>query len=167
MKKKFLFFLTAGLLMILSACSTPEADEVLEYHNDFVDYTNPKIDEINRFFDEMERVETNEEAYEIEKNKITSVIKDIKDYVDEQNPKEDITKEYHQLRSKWADHYYESIETQNDAYKALLDGSEDKAEELFDESGEQMADANDYNKQANEKWDDIMDEFEFEEKEAS
>src|SRR5699024_9034759 len=125
-----------------------------------------KIDEINSLFDEMEGVETNEEAYEIEKKEITSVLKDIKDYFDEQNPKEDVTKEYHQLRSKWADNYYRSIETQNDAYEALLEGSEEEAEELFDESDEQMAAANDYNKQANEKWDDIMDEYEFEEEEA-
>src|SRR5699024_5224801 len=117
--------------MTLAACSTPEADEVLDYHNDFVDYTNPKIDEINSLFDEMEGVETNEEAYEIEKKEITSVLKDIKDYFDEQNPKEDVTKEYHQLRSKWADNYYRSIETQNDAYEALLEGSEEEAEELF------------------------------------
>lgn len=165
MKKKIMFFLIAVLLTVLAACSSPEAKEVLNYHNDFVDYSNPKMDEVNQILDKIDLAETNQEAYDIGENVLVPIIKDVKDYLDEQDPKEDVTEEYHEILSKWANTFYKSAETQNDAYEEFIDGSEDKGNELADEAEDLMMDANDYDEQALEKWDDIMDEYDFEEKE--
>lgn len=163
MQKKLLFFIGACLLIMLAACSSPEEDEVLDYHNDFVDYTNPKLEEVDQLFGKMDAAETDEEAYDIEKDELTPIVEDIKDYVDEQDPEEDETKAYHELRSSWANSHYEAIEKQNEAYETFLDGSDEEADELFEEADEIMAEANAYDDQATEKWNEIMDKYDFEE----
>lgn len=161
--KKTILFLSASFFIILAGCSSAEEDEVLEYHNDFVDYTNPKLEEIEELGNEMDTAETNEEAYEIENDEIIPIVEDIKAYFDDQDPKEDVTKEYHDLRAAWADNYYEGFQAEDEAYEALLDDSGDEADELFDEADDQIAQANEDVEKANEKWDDIVDEYEFEE----
>lgn len=164
MKKRIVLFLGAGFLTLITACSSPEEKEVLTYHNDFVDYTNPKLEEIEDLDDKIEKADTKEEAYDIEDNEIIPLIKDIKDYFDEQEPEEEVTKKYHELRSSWADKYYEGFQVEDEAYEALLGESGEEADDLFADADGKLEEASEDLEKANEEWDAIVDEYNINEK---
>src|SRR5699024_7288548 len=81
-------------------------DEVLEYHNDYVDEIDHVVDEIEEIAIESYSVEDEEEADGVIQEMMTK-IDAINDYCDRQDPEEEMTKEYHELRSAWAEGYYE------------------------------------------------------------
>src|SRR5690625_8008754 len=97
--RKVWLFVGIALMVIVSACSSPEAEEVLNYHNDMVDDMNPKLDQIEGLYGEMETVETEEEAVEIHTDKILPLIAELKDSFDQQDQKEEEPKKYHNRRS--------------------------------------------------------------------
>src|SRR5690625_7442897 len=115
--RKVWLFVGIALMVIVSACSSPEAEEVLNYHNDMVDDMNPKLDQIEGLYGEMETVETEEEAVEIHTDKILPLIAEIKEFFDSQDPNEDATKEYHKVTSKSIDLLRESDTLEHDFYQ--------------------------------------------------
>src|SRR5690625_607803 len=165
--RKVWLFVGIALMVIVSACSSPEAEEVLNYHNDMVDDMNPKLDQIEGLYGEMETVETEEEAVEIHTDKILPLIAEIKEFFDSQDPKEDATKEYHKLRSKSIESLSESVQMENDIFVQLLSDEmdEDELMALMEEADEKSTEAVDQDEEANKKWEEISEEFDFEEDE--
>lgn len=165
--RKVLLFLGIALMVIVTACSSPEADEVLEYHNDMVDDMNPKLDKIEELYGEMDTVETEEEAVEIHTDKILPAIAEIKDFFDSQDPKEDVTKEYHEMRAKAIDSLSESVQMENDIFVQLINDEvdEDGLMTLMEEADEKSMEAVDQDEEANKRWEEISEEFNFEEDE--
>jgi len=165
--RKVLLFLGIALMVIVTVCSSPEADEVLNYHNDMVDDMNPKLEQIEELYGEMETVDTEEEAVEIHTDKILPVITEIKEFFDSQDPKEDVTKDYHEMRSKSINSLSESIQMENDIFVQLLSEEMDEEElmTLMEESEAKAMEATEQDEEANEKWEDISEEFDFEEDE--
>src|SRR5699024_1209633 len=110
-KMKQLFLFAILLFMVtLAACSSPEAEEVLDYHNDFVDNVIPKVEEIEELNTKVIAAQTEEEALEIQKNEITPLIHEVSDYVESQKPEMDVAKEYHEMRLGWATAWSEAVD---------------------------------------------------------
>lgn len=165
MRKTKLFFvgIVLSFVIFFAACSSPEEDEVLDYHNDFVDHVNPILEEIEVLNTNTDTAETDEEVIEIQEDEMTPLIHDIKDYVEAQEPESDIAKEYHQLRLEWARAWSEAIDLENEAYDGVMDGSltgKEAAEKLeeSEEKGEETVEAGD---KADEKWKEIKEEYDF------
>lgn len=162
--RKPLLLLSAFILIILAACSSPEADEVLDYHNNYVDEIVPKVEEIEQLSLQGASSESEEEALAVQVDEIMPILQDITDYFDGQSPEHDITKEYHELRSGWSSHLYEAVDLENQAVQGYLDDSlsEDEFIEMLTESEEKAMQAQEFTMEANDKWEEYKEEFGFE-----
>lgn len=167
MKKIIYAVIALSSIWLLTACSSAEADEVLEFHNDMVDYVNPRMDDLLELNDEILWMTSEEDALELQKNEIIPALKEIQDYIHSKDPKYEITKEYHELIRNWMDALSEAVHLETEAVEGLLAGTltEDEAWELIRLSEEAVDESLKYDKQVYDKWEEIKEEYNFEDME--
>lgn len=129
MRKTFLL-MSLSLSIMLTACSSEEGNEIIDYHNDFIDEVISKTEVIKNAYSEIEYVE-DDKAVEVLKKEIPPVLEDIKKYMDAQKPKKEDTKAYHQLRLKEINYYIDLIKYETNALSDYIEDEITEAE--FDE----------------------------------
>src|SRR5699024_7466984 len=115
------FILLSGslfLAMMLAACSS-EADEIVDYHNGYIDNVADRMDEM---VDMGIEVLNDEEVLGADEDVLLPFLTELKDYMDSQEELEhDVMKEYHSLSKDAFDKLHEVFHLY---YKALCDYSE-------------------------------------------
>lgn len=166
MKRVFLF---AGIILLffITGCQSADANEVLEYHNSYVENVGNKMAEIAEVDEEIWDAETDQEAMELMDNELEPLIDSMKDYMDKQNPEKDPTKEYHEIRKKSVDSFYESMKLDIVTFRGIMDDSltEEEVEENYEESAIIFEEALDHQEEAEEKIAELSDKYKFEDEE--
>src|SRR5699024_5773019 len=163
MRNLFLF-MSLFFMLDLVACSSPKADEVLDYHNSLVDDVQHKLEEIQTLGQEVLSMNSQEDALEKQKNEVIPLLDEVKDYIESKEPEHDITKEYHQLKVDWINALRESVQLEQEAFEGLFDGSltEEEANEVLAKSEEKTQESLEIDEKAQKKWEDIKEEYKFE-----
>lgn len=174
--RKTLGLISILLLMVLAACSSPEEEELLDYHNNIVDEVKPKLDEIeeisNEMYNELSMAETDEEVYNVLDgfydtftDEIIPLTEEVQDFYDSQDLETEEALEYHEMRKAAATKLNEAINVEHETYGKLLDDEITEDEFFMDlvESEEMAEEAIELDQEADEKWDEISDEYDFEE----
>lgn len=165
MKKRTLLLIGISLVLLLAACQSAESKEVMEYHNDFVEKVITKGEEVSAGYAKMESVETEEETLEIIQDEMLPALQEMKKHMEDQDPKEDESKEYHQLRLEWFKAYHDLIETELQAMDDYI--NDVITEEEFDNISESLYDdldeVNERAEKADKKIDELAEKYDFEE----
>lgn len=167
MKRMFLF--TGILLLIfMTACQSADANEVLEYHNSYVKNITDKMDHVDEANNQIWEAESEEEISDTIDNDLEPLLEKMRTYMDEQDPEKDVTKEYHEMRLKAFDSFYESMQIDIKTYKGLLDDtlSDEDADKNFEESEKKFEEAQKLSEEADKKIDELADKYKFEQEEA-
>lgn len=162
--KRLFMFSSLVLLIFLTACSSKEADEVLDYHNDLVDVVNPLMDQLDELYDQMSTVQTDEELLDIYGDMIP-ITEEMQAFFDSHDLEHDIAKEYHEIRTKASTMLSEAIAFDYELVQQILDDelSEDEIIEAADQSESMNNEALDADEEAEDRWQEIIDEYDFEE----
>ncbi|WP_047983601.1 hypothetical protein [Ornithinibacillus californiensis] len=165
MKKLVLLLTGVVLMMVLVACSSPEADEVLEYHNAMADTINPKLDQIPTMYNEITSAATDEEAIEIFDKKLIPLIGEIKEFYDSQSVEYNVTKEYHNLNVELVNAMNDVVLKEKEYFEAFLDpnATEEDILALEAEMDELNAIAEEKDAAVTERWEALVEEYAFEE----
>ena len=167
MRKLLLLLLTGFALMMLVACSSPEADEVLDYHNAMVDEINPKLEQIDSIYTKIETVETDQEALEVYDNELLPLLTEIKEYYDSHSLEYDVAKDYHNLHVELANAMYDAVVKEKEFVEAFTDEniSEEDLLALEAELVELNTIATDADKAVADSWESLKEEYDFIEEE--
>lgn len=167
MKKMRKLFLFTILFFMLAACSSPEAEEILDIHNGYVDNVNPKIDEVEQVYEKINAAQSDQEVIDIRETELTPLVMEVKEYIDSQKPETEEAKEYHQIRADWADTWYEVIELENEASQGMMDDSltEEEVTELLMQAEEKGKEAEELAEKGHEKIDELSEKYDFEDDE--
>jgi hypothetical protein len=153
--------------MVLAACSSPEADEVLEYHNAMAENINPKLDEIDTIYTKVASAATDEEALEIFDTELVPLLDEIKDYYEKQDVVTDVAKEYHNLHVDLVSAMNDVVLKEKEYLTAFLD--ENTTEEdilaLEAELDELNKVAADKDQAVADRWDELVEKYDFIEEE--
>ena len=163
MKKTLLLVTGLVLAMVLVACSSPEADEVLEYHNAVVDTIHPKLDQLTSIYDQMNSVETEEEVIDMYDNEIIPLVNEIIGFYDSQTAEHDATKEYHKLNQELASSIEAAVLKEKEFFDALIDPniSEEELLALDAEVVELNAISEEKSDAVAKHYDHLIEEFDF------
>lgn len=166
MRQLFLFTILF-LTIMLAACSSPEAEEILDIHNGYVDNVNPKIDEVDQVYEKINAAQSDEEVMDIRETELTSIVLEVKEYIDSQEPETEEAKEYHQIRADWASAWYDVIDLENKATQGTIDGSltEEEITELLMQAEERGQEASELAEKGHEKIDELSEKYNFEDDE--
>lgn len=163
--KKLLLLLTAFGLMMLVACSSPEEDEVLKYHNGMVEEINPKLEEFDTLYAKIDPMAPDEAALDVYENELLPLLADIKEYYENQTLEYEVTKEYNELHIEFADAMYNAVEKEKEYVAAYLDDS--VSQEEFDALGVELDKLNNIamekDKAVTDKVKSLKEEYNFEE----
>ncbi|MBC5637780.1 hypothetical protein H8S33_13265 [Ornithinibacillus sp. BX22] len=163
MKRLLLVVTGLVLAMVLAACSSPEADEVLEYHNAVVDEVHPLMDKLASLYEQMTVMETEDEVIDLYDNEIIPVVNEINDYYDGQKIEYDATKEYHKLLQEQANSLEATVLKEKEFFEALLD--ENTTEEELMTLDQEVVELNtiteEKNKAVADHYDYLLEEYNF------
>ncbi|WP_026907245.1 hypothetical protein [Paucisalibacillus globulus] len=165
--KKVLLLLTGFALMMLVACSSPEADEVLDYHNEMVDEINPKLEQIDGLYSKIDSLATDQEAIEVYDNELLPLLTEIKEYYDTQSLEYDVAKEYHNLHVELANAMYDAVAKEKEFVEAFISESvtEEELLALEAELVELNTIATDADEAVTDSWESLKEEYDFIEEE--
>ncbi|WP_010095350.1 B12-binding domain-containing protein [Ornithinibacillus scapharcae] len=160
--KKLALLAGLVLMMVLAACS-PEADEVLDFHNGVVDNVKPKIEEIPEIYNNVFAAATEEEAIEVFDNELMPLMKEIEDYFNKQELEHDVAKEYHGLYVDLVKSMSDVLAKEKEYLTALTDpnSSEDDVLALEEELNELNKVAEDKDKAVTDHWESLQEEYDF------
>lgn len=165
--KRLMVFASILLFTFAAACSSAEEDEVLDYHNDLVDELNPKMDEIDALYNEMSTAATDEEVDEIFQDKMIPLTEEVQTFFDEQEKEleTDVAKDYHEMRKNAAMKLNEAITLEYETIEQIIAGEleENEIMEAIEESENMANEALELDAEAEEKWEELSDEYDFEE----
>lgn len=165
--KKILGVIGIIFIMVLAACSSPEADEVLEYHNAMAENINPKIDKIDELYTKVAAAASDEEALEVFDNELVPLIGEIRDYYDSQKVESDVAKEYHKLHLELVDAMDNVVQKEKEYLSAFLDenSTEEDILALEEELDELTEVAAEKDKAVSDHWDSLIEKYDFIEEE--
>ena len=166
--RKALIFIGLSVLVLITACNSTGAKEVLEYHNAYYNEIVEGVMEIDEAYVKMELTETVDEDVEIANNEILPTLDKMKTHMESQKPTKDDTKEYHKLRSDWFELYSELVESEiqmmDDYMNDLI--SEEELEEKLVESFARYEEMEELWEKGETKIDELADKYKFEEDEV-
>ncbi|HLR14262.1 MAG TPA: hypothetical protein VK144_00425 [Bacillota bacterium] len=164
MRKFLLAGITIVMVLFISACGSKEEDEVLDFHNDWVDNVHPIYLEIGDIGEEIMMLSDNEAFEKIEQELIPKV-EETEKFFDDYDVETEPATEYYGLRKsaneEFATYSYEA----RDALAGYLDGTITE-EELNNRTIEAMGYMDQFiekSDQADQRWEEIFDEYGFEE----
>lgn len=166
MRKLFLFT-GLSLILMLAACSSAESKEILEYHNAFVENVSDKMVALDQPYDHLENAATDKQALDIFDSEILPAINEMKEYMDGQKLETEVAKEYHNMRLEWLNAWSEGNYMEKDALENYVNNSltEDEMDKLMQQAESKYKKAQELDQKANEKIDELADEYNFEEEE--
>ncbi|SET34322.1 hypothetical protein SAMN05216389_10975 [Oceanobacillus limi] len=160
---KKLFVLCLFILMTLVACSSPETDELVEYHNNYIDVINEKAELVDQAVFKSMNVETPEEALEIQKNEVMPLVNEIKDFMNSQEVETEAVKEFHDLRMEQIEAFASSVELQYEALEKTVDmASKEQINKLVEESDAKYTEAMEKSQKAEDRLAELADEYDVE-----
>ena len=162
--KRIFMFSSLLLLIILGACSSPEADEVLDYHNDLVDNVNPLMDQLDESYNQLSMAETDEEVTNLYGDMV-SITEEIQAFFDTQDLEHDVAKEYHEMRAEAASLLKDAIAFDHESMQQIINDelSDDEILEAAEKSEEMNNKALEVDEEAEARWQEIIEEYDFEE----
>lgn len=165
--KKVLLFAGLFFLLFMTACQSADADEVLEYHNGYVENIGSKMAKMSVADEKIYDAETDEEAIDLMDSEKEPLLESMKEYMDKQDPEKDPAIEYHKLRKKAFDTFYESIRLDIETFRGIMDGSltEEEIDENYDESAVIFEEAEKQQEEAEEKMEELSDKYKFKDEE--
>ncbi|WP_157087625.1 hypothetical protein [Oceanobacillus damuensis] len=159
MKKLFLISILS-IVTGLAACSSPEADELVEYHNDFVDTVNPKAEQIDMELQELSMIEAPDEALEFQNENITPIANEIMDYINSLEPETEAVKELHELRLSQLNSWSEGFELRHKAMERAAESAEEhEINQLVQQSDEKFMEAFENAQKADVRLVEMADEY--------
>ncbi|TFJ91288.1 hypothetical protein [Lentibacillus salicampi] len=164
MGRKMKLFITLTAVLLLAACASAEAEELVDYHNGYVENVNGKLMEIDTLNEKSLSSASYEDALNVQENELMPLVNDIKDYMDSQEPESDVVKEYHSLRADQVDTWYEAFQMKFDVLKKMVNQSisEEEANEVIMEADEKYMEAGEKAQMADQKMEDLADEHNLE-----
>lgn len=162
--KKVSLFIGLLLLVLLTACQAADADEVLEYHNSYVDNVMGKVMKIDEIFDVIWEDEIeDDEILDLIDNDLESSLEEMKVYMNKQDPEGDDAKDYHKLRMDWFNVYYDFIKIDAKSLKGIVNDtiSDSEVEENFEESEVKFNESLELAEIADKKIDELSDKYKF------
>jgi len=162
--RKYLLGIGAALLVFLVACQS-ESKEVIDFHNGYIDNVDAKLEEVDEQTEIIYNGDPSDEEAEEAADKLESLGNEMVEYLEDQDPEQEDTKEYKALRLEFAKLYKESIDLDVEWVRGVLEGSIDDndVEELMNASYEKYEEASDKFDEAEEKLDELSDEYGLEE----
>ncbi|GAB3047738.1 hypothetical protein [Virgibacillus ainsalahensis] len=129
-------------MMVLAACSSPEADELVEYHNTYVETVNPKAEEIDVHLQQLAAIADPEEALEYQNDNIMPLANEIMEFIQSMEPETEVVTELHDLRLNQMSAWNEGFELRNQAMeKAAEMAGDEEINELVQQSDEKFMEA--------------------------
>lgn len=167
--KKTLFLIGLSFVMLLAACASDQAKEIVEYHNSYLKNVNDKGKELDKIIKQSLQEENPQAAYQMQKEKAMPIVQQISDYINSQDPKTDVVKELHQMRVDQFKKWEKGMEMKFDAVKKMgkQSVSQQEAKNLVAEANEQLKKAIELGKKADEKFLDLAEEYNVELEEDS
>lgn len=164
MRKFLIAGLTIVMVLFISACSSKEEDEVLDFHNDWVDTVQPIYMEVGELGNEIMML-SDEEAFEKIDQELVPMAEEAQEFFDDYEVETEPATEYYDLRNSANEDFVAYSLESRDAAADFLDGT--ITEQEFNE---RMYVAMDYmdqfvekKEQADKRWEEIFDEYGFEE----
>lgn len=162
--KRIASVLSIVFLLLLSACQSAEATELLAYHNDHVTHINTPMLTVDEVYGQIWEVEEDEALKLIEED-LEPLLKKMSTYLAEQILETEEAQTYHLLRKKAYTSFYEAMQIEIAIYRGLLDGtmSEEEVEAQFAQSSLKLAEASEQSAVADEKMKSYAQQYKFEE----
>ncbi|MFB4169300.1 hypothetical protein [Virgibacillus sp. JSM 102003] len=159
MRKPFVISIFCAIT-VLTACSSPEKEELVEYHNSYIEEINPKAQEIDQLLVQSSKASSIEEAYNIEKNKVKPLVDEITQYVVNKKPDTDIVKEVNNLRVKQFKAWSEAFDSRLKALEVAIETSKNdpEAQDLMQQYEEKLGKAEQIREEADKTFKDFADE---------
>ncbi|SEP95520.1 hypothetical protein SAMN05216232_1439 [Virgibacillus subterraneus] len=161
MKMKKIFFITGlFIILLLTACASETAKELVEYHNSYLNNVNSKGQELDKIIKKSLNTSTPTEAYQLQKEKAMPIVKEVEEYINSQDPKTDIVKELHQMRLEQFKLWHEGIQLKFQAVKKMGNQSvsQQETKDIIEESNRILKDAMELGKKADNKFLELADE---------
>lgn len=157
--KLFISFMT-----MLVACTSAESEELVNYHNGYVDNVNSKITAINTLNEKSLSSASFEEAYNVQKDELLPLVDEIKDYMDSQESETDVVQAYHSLRVEQVETWYEAFQMKFDVLEQMTNESisEEEANDIILQADDKFMEAGEKAQEADQKLADLADEHNLE-----
>lgn len=164
MGRKLKLFGCIAVLLLLTACASAEAEELVEYHNNYVDEVNSKIEEINTLNQQSLSAASFQEAYEIQESELLPLVNEIKTYIDEQAPESELVKEYHALRKDQLHTWHEAFQMKFEVLGQMAEESisEAEANEIIMEADNKFIEAGEKAQEADQRMQELAEEHNLE-----
>lgn len=165
MRKFLIAVLALSMVVFITACSSKEEDEVLDFHNDMIDELYPLYEKMDEAIVDSSMMATEEEIYEVFRDDLLPITDKMEAFFDEHDPETDIAREYYDLRKVATDYAVDYIRESEGLLGGYHDGSitEDEyyeQEELVLENIDKHQEAFD---EADARWEEIIEEYDFKE----
>lgn len=159
MKKLFLISMLA-IITVLAACSSPEAEELVKYHNDFVETVNPKAEQIDMELQELAMIEAPDEALKFQNENITPIVNEIMEYIHSMEPETEVVKELHELRLSQLNSWSEGFELRHKAMERAAESAEEQEiNQLVQQSDEKFMETMENAQKADAKLVEMAEEY--------
>lgn len=151
--KKTIWFISFLSLLILTSCSTsPEAEEIAKYHNDYVENVNSLATQVDEQIQKSFATESPQETYDLQTENVLPLIDEIKKYIEDMQPESGEVKELHEMRLKQLSAWEEAFKLQYQALeKTVAEESEEEVSKLLKESDQKLLEAAELGQQADNK----------------
>lgn len=159
MKKLRVIF---GILIIISlvACSSPESEELTEYHNSYVETINTKAMMVDQELQKSLRAESPAIALEMQQKNVLPLVDEIQEFIHSRNPETEVVIELHKMRVNQLDTWAEAVRLRYQALEKTVEkASEEEIEKLIVESDEKLLDAQKTGAKADERFEELADEY--------
>lgn len=158
--KKLLLLSMLAIITALAACSSPEADELVHYHNDFVETVNPKAEQIDMELQELAMIEAPDEALQFQNENITPIVNEIMEYINSMEPETEVVKELHELRLSQLSSWSEGFEFRHKAMERAAESAEEQEiNQLIQQSDEKFMETMENAQKADAKLVEMAEEF--------
>lgn len=120
--KKVSLFVCLLMVLLLGACSSAEAEDLVHYMEQYNENVNPKINKINQWLKQSQQL-TPKKAYQIEKNRVLPIVTEVQQYVHSMNPETVAVKNIQKIRVKQIDVWAKAFKLRVKALKQLKNAS--------------------------------------------
>src|SRR5699024_11145272 len=160
MKKLFVICILS-VITALVACSSPETDELVEYHNSYLEKVNPKLQEIDQILVQSAQATTLEDTYNLEKNEVKPLVDEVTQYILNQKPETDVVKKLNKMRVEQFKIWSDAFDSRLQALEVAMDKSENDPEvqNLMQQFEDKLGKATEIRKDADKKFKEIADEY--------
>lgn len=164
MRKLMVAGIAVLMVLFISACSSEEEDEVLDFHNDMVDTIKPIYEEIGVVGEQIMTI-SDDEFYDVVEQELIPKIEETEEFFDGYEPETEPAIEYYNMRKAANDDFATYTYEARDIGKEYNEGNltdEEFSNQLIDLT-EYMDQFIDKSEEAEAKWEEISDEYGFEE----